>query len=84
MASLWERLNEQSSALAAAQQAQHSAGSNAAEREAELLAQLDSMAPKLQVRFAPAFTIDVCTCLLCTSICYMTRLMAQHARGCGC
>ena len=49
MASLWERLTEQSSALSAAQQAQHIAENNAAEREAELLAQLDAASMKLQV-----------------------------------
>lgn len=52
VASLWQRLNEQGTALAAAQQAQHSAESNAAERESELLAQLDALTLKLQVKAA--------------------------------
>ena len=49
MASLWERLSEQGSTMAAVQQAQNTAENNAAERETELLAQLDAVSLKLQV-----------------------------------
>lgn len=49
VAGLWARLNQQGALLAAAQQEQHSAQGNAAERESELLAQLDAASMKLQV-----------------------------------
>ena len=52
VASLWVRLNEQGAALSATQQAQLSAERNAAERESELLAQLDAVSLKLQARGA--------------------------------
>lgn len=56
VAGLWARLNQQGSTLAAAQQEQHSALGNAAERESELLAQLDAASLKLQVGTLPCMS----------------------------
>ena len=89
VASLWERVNEQGAALLAAQQAQHSAESNAAERESELLAQLDAVSMKLQVHLLWSrilgsmnhLTAEVCIPIIINEVCiaYNTR---QPWSGC--
>ncbi|KAK9804949.1 hypothetical protein WJX73_002361 [Symbiochloris irregularis] len=54
VAGLWARLNQQGAALSAVNQEQHSNRDNAAERESELLAQLDAVSLKLQAAEAAA------------------------------